>query len=47
MYWHGYPASFDEYLSLKLTDRLLANDALSEMISRTNEAGATRPKDER
>lgn len=47
MYWHGYPGTFDEYIRLKVIDRLLANDALSEWVKRSNATGSSRPKDDR
>lgn len=47
LYWHGYPDSFDTFLRLPLTDRYLANEQLSELITKSNEAGGERPKDQR
>lgn len=47
MYWHGYPGSHDDFLAMPITDRYLAREALNDLITRSNEAGSSQPKDDR
>lgn len=47
MTWHGYPGSFADFRAMPLSDRYLANEELTDLIERANEAGATQPKDDR